>query len=306
MISGGGLCGLSVLGCLERLSDRGFWRPEDLRRIYGTSVGAIVGVLVCLKYRPSTLREYFLRHDWADLFRLNVSTVINGFKAQGLFQQHMLRRLLEPLLCAKKVDIGVTMQEFFEFTQVDLHVYSVELETFQLVDLSHRTHPTWRLLDAVYASTAVPLVFSPHYDDTERGCFVDGALLCNYPLAQCLAQMAAEEEEDNDDVLLAVVKTHSPLTGGRLSASTSFVDFFMFLIMQLFFYKPRLSSSSSPQQQQERRRVFEAALPDPLSSAQYVYHFANSEEERQRLFDVGAQAADDILLAAAANSASQH
>ena len=42
VLSGGGTFGISSYGLLKKLNELGRWRIEDIKSIYGTSVGAII------------------------------------------------------------------------------------------------------------------------------------------------------------------------------------------------------------------------------------------------------------------------
>ena len=53
-------------------------------------------------------------------------------------------------------------KEFYEINKIDLHIFSTELNKFETVDFSHKTHPDWRIIDVIYCSSALPIVFSPY------------------------------------------------------------------------------------------------------------------------------------------------
>ena len=55
VISGGGPLGLRYLGALKKLEQEEFWNLDNIESIYGTSVGAIIGAFICLKYDWETL-----------------------------------------------------------------------------------------------------------------------------------------------------------------------------------------------------------------------------------------------------------
>jgi predicted acylesterase/phospholipase RssA len=50
VISGGGPTLFRTLGALQHLQEAAFWKLEDIESIYGTSAGAIVAVILCLRY----------------------------------------------------------------------------------------------------------------------------------------------------------------------------------------------------------------------------------------------------------------
>ena len=294
VISGGGFYGVCALGALRYLNGRGFWNVADIESIYGTSVGAIIGVMVCLRYNLETLEEYVLNKNWKDLFSFNFSSFVRAIDKQGIFQDSILLELIEPLFAAKQIPVDISLQAFFEMTNIDLHIFAVDVYTFELVDMNHISHPQCKVLDAVYASSAVPVVFSPLYllrvdDVPKKMCLVDGALMCNFPIQQCLSRHGVVADE-----VLALAKMIQPSSSFEFDEKSNFFEFFIFLLNRLFFHKPLLptnhyeSSSSSPPPPPPPPVLFHhLALPDPLTSISYVMQFANSVDERIALVQKG-------------------
>jgi predicted acylesterase/phospholipase RssA len=98
--------------------------------------------------------------------------------------------MLEPLFRAKDLDINtITMNEFFEYTKIEHHFFTIRVQEFELVDISYKTHPDWKLLDAIYASSCIPPFFQPLYIKNEETSmiewFADGGFLANYPMEHC-------------------------------------------------------------------------------------------------------------------------
>ena len=52
------------------------------------------------------------------------------------------------------------------------------------MDISHHTHPEWKVIDAVYASSCLPVLFEPFEHSGDY--YIDGGVLKNYPLIQCI------------------------------------------------------------------------------------------------------------------------
>ena len=72
---------------------------------------------------------------------------------------------------------------------------------FEKIDFSWKTHPDWKLLDVVYCSSCLPILFSPFL--TEEGdCYIDGGILNNYPVIHC--QNAIEDH----DTIFGIIKTN--------------------------------------------------------------------------------------------------
>lgn len=192
VISGGGPLGLRYLGALEKLETEGFWKIDDIESIYGTSIGSIIGAFICLKYDWDTLNRYIIERPWHDAFKVNAKQLFDSYYNKGLFDKKLAEIIFKPLLQAKDLNIDITLKEFYEFSKIDLHIFTFELNNFETVELSHTTHPELSLLQALTMSSALPGIFMPIIMDNK--CYVDGGVMCNYPINQCLRDHINKDE----------------------------------------------------------------------------------------------------------------
>ena len=81
------------------------------------------------------------------------------------------------------------MKEFFDDSGIEIHCFSTELNSFSLVDISYKTHPNLAIIDVIYCSASLPILFQPFF--INDCVYVDGAVLCNYPLYQCINGQSA-------------------------------------------------------------------------------------------------------------------
>ena len=88
------------------------------------------------------------------------------------------------MLVAKDLTLNVTLQEFYDFCKIDLHIFTFELNEFKTVELSHTSHPDMLLVDALTMSSSLPGIFIPTIKDNK--CYIDGGVIDNYPLNYCL------------------------------------------------------------------------------------------------------------------------
>ena len=196
VISGGGPLGLRYLGALEKLEKENFWKVDNIESIYGTSVGSMIGAFICLKYDWETLNKYIIERPWNDAFKINAKQIVDSYYNKGLFDKKLVEIIFKPLLQAKNIEINVTLKEFYEFSKIDFHIFTFELNNFETIELSHVTHPNLSLLQAITMSSAFPGIFMPTIID--KKCYIDGGVMCNYPINQCL------RDNTNKDEILAI------------------------------------------------------------------------------------------------------
>jgi len=204
VISGGGPLGLRYLGALEKLEQEDFWKLDDIESIYCTSIGSIIGAFICLKYDWETLNKYIIERPWHDAFKVNAKQIFDSYYNKGLFDKKIAEIIFKPLLQAKDLDLNITLKEFYEFSKIDLHIFTFELNKFETIELSHTTHPELSLLQALTMSSALPGIFMPTIID--NCCYVDGGVMCNYPLNYCL------RDHNNKDEILGIKSSYDKET----------------------------------------------------------------------------------------------
>lgn len=196
VIAGGGPIGLQFLGALEHLNKNDFWKIEDIESIYATSIGTIIATFICLKYDWETLNKYIIERPWHDAFKLNGKQIFDAFYNKGLYDKKLAEIVFKPLLEAKDLSLSITLREFYEYSKIEFHLYTFELNKFETVDISYKTHPDLLLMQAITMSSALPGIFMPTILD--NGCYIDGGVMSNYPLTYCL------KEHTNPDEILGV------------------------------------------------------------------------------------------------------
>ena len=193
VINGGGPTGIMCYGALKCLFENKFIQIENIQSVYSTSAGAIIAAIILLKYDWTTLDDYILKRPWNKVFKLEPDHFFEMYTSKGLFQFDLVKEFLKPLLTAKDLTEEVTLKEFYEFNGIDFHCFTVEMNSFQKIDLSHTSHPDLPLLKALNMSSAVPILFKPIIDEDK--CYVDGSLLDNYPINECISGQKCQPDE---------------------------------------------------------------------------------------------------------------
>jgi predicted acylesterase/phospholipase RssA len=184
VLSGGGTVGFSQYGALRESNKQGFWCIENIESIYGISVGSIIGTFISLNFDWDVLDDYLIKRPWQNVFNLDVNSIIKSFDSRGLLDNKVIKEILQPLFKAKNIDPDCTMKELYEITKIELHIFTTELNSFKLIDICHTNYPDWKVVDAIYVSCSLPVIFKPLLID--GNCYVDGGFIENYPICQCI------------------------------------------------------------------------------------------------------------------------
>jgi predicted acylesterase/phospholipase RssA len=190
VIAGGGASGISIYGVLRESHKSGFWNISNIKTIYGTSIGAIIAIFIALQYPWDDLDEYILKRPWQNVFKFDIKSLLYAYDNRGIFDKKIIEELIGPLLKGKDLDATTTLLELYEKTNIEIHITTTELNEYELVDISHKTQPEWSVIDAVYCSASLPLLFSPVLKDGK--CYVDGGTMMNYPLSLCVNNIGEE------------------------------------------------------------------------------------------------------------------
>jgi len=199
VISGGGPTGIKALGALQHLEKQEFWNIENIESIYCTSAGAIIGLLVALKFDWDTINDYIIKRPWHEAYQIGVNQIFEAYNKKGLFDEKVIDIFYKPFFNSKDISMKMTMSEFYEYTKIDFHVFSLEMNRFEIVDVSYKTHSDLELLKAIHMTIALPLVISPCCIGEE--CFVDGGMISNYPLNYCIKNNCINDTNGYNEIL---------------------------------------------------------------------------------------------------------
>lgn len=229
VIAGGGVSGLAAYGVLRKLHDAGRWNIQDIRSIYGTSIGAMLAVALALKYDFQTIDDYIVQRPWHQLFKYDIYSIFGAFERRGIFNISIIEEIFSPLFkgadTSSPISINTTLAEFYEITGIDIHMYSTEINAFVSVDISHKTHPDWRVVEAVYASCCLPLFFSPLVKDGKY--YVDGGIFLNYPLEPCISNL---DQQCGGGSILGIRKKYKESENDKIGENSNLMDYIMVLL----------------------------------------------------------------------------
>ena len=152
VLGSGGHNLIRMAGCLQTLLKVKYINHEEIENIYATSAGAILGVYICLNLNWETLIEYITNKPWTKKYETKPSTLFSAFDEKGIFGNDFVKDLLEVQFKMKGLKSTITLKEFYEYSKINLNMYSFNLNKFESECLNYKTYPDLSLLDAVYMS----------------------------------------------------------------------------------------------------------------------------------------------------------
>jgi predicted acylesterase/phospholipase RssA len=227
VLSGGGPLGFEYMGTLQYLHEKDFWNIDHIKSIYATSAGSVVAAFLCLKYDWETINKYIIERPWHDIFKLSGKQIVEAYYNKGLYDKKIFEIAFKPLLEAKDLSVSITLKDFYEITKIDLHFFTFELNSFKTVELTYNSHPDLPLLTAISMSCAIPGIFMPVCINNE--CYIDGAVMANYPLSFCL-QNNIESDEIlglNYDIINDSILLDNNNNKNHINDESSILDFIL-------------------------------------------------------------------------------
>jgi predicted acylesterase/phospholipase RssA len=178
VFSGGAMNGLADVGVLQVLETAYPKLYEQTQGYAGTSMGALVALLLCIGYTSASMRAVIDAFDSSLLF----SRTDNMFQNLGMVDaMNSLGKLVGDLIQRHMGKPDVNFAELFRRTRQELTVVVVNFSKKRVEYWNRHTQPGLSVLLATVCSLALPLVFTPVVGPG-GDLFIDGGLGDNFPL----------------------------------------------------------------------------------------------------------------------------
>jgi predicted patatin/cPLA2 family phospholipase len=170
------------------------------------------------------------------------------------------------------------MEDFYQLTKIELHMFSFEVNEYNVFDISYKSHPKLKVLQAVQMTCALPILVAPVFIDDK--CFIDGGVGCNYPLSFCI------DAGNESDEILGFKNKYSD-EKSHINSESTLLDYIL-----TFLYKAVFNVHNNYIQPIIKNEV--------ICDASYltIEHFKSalsSIEVRRSLFEKGKQEANNFL-----------
>lgn len=169
VLGGGGVKGVAHVGAWKAILEAGL----EVSEVVGTSIGALIGASIAGGRSVEELEGQARALVKPDIVDVNRWAILpNGIRQQAIFRGLALRGYIERVLPVK---------EWSELA-IPLAVNAVDLETGDMVWFGVGGRMDVPLVDAVHASTALPVFYPPVHLDGMH--LVDGGIIDALPITR--------------------------------------------------------------------------------------------------------------------------
>ena len=177
--------GIAYVGALEVLDREGIL--NDIERVAGTSAGAMVAVMVALRYSAEEVLQVLGTlnfKDFKDSSKGILRDTIRLLKNYGWYKGDYFRDLMAKLIEKKTGNGEMTFEQLDATGQYrDLYLVGADLTTglSKVFSVHNQETKTMKVADAARISMSIPLFFAAVRGGKDnKHLFVDGGLLDNY------------------------------------------------------------------------------------------------------------------------------
>lgn len=181
VLSGGGTKCIAHLGVLDTLIKYDFIDLDNLNYIIGVSGGAILAVMLAVKYSLESILYFCKNMSYEKIFDDNfIDNIFDVFTTYGVDSGDKFLNIIKYLIKLKTGDENMTFESLYNYNKTNLIISGTCLDTKQLIYFERINYPNLTIAEAVRISASIPIVFKPYKFNNK--VYIDGGLLNCYPI----------------------------------------------------------------------------------------------------------------------------
>lgn len=252
VFEGAGIRGLAYAGVVKELETRNLL--PGIKRVGGTSAGAIIALLISLHYTSSEIEDIiggtaFKKFNVGLFFFAGGVNRLN--KYFGWYRGNRFEKWLSAIINDKTGNGDITFLQAINSGFKELYITGTNLNEQKLVVFSWQSFPNMKLKDAVRISMSIPLYFEPLFmndsgriikrpkDKSKVSVMVDGGIIANYPI-KIFDDTGAEKKSNfstlgfriDADAQIKNDKDHSGLAPVKVGSLKEYMNAFYTMIIE--------------------------------------------------------------------------
>jgi predicted acylesterase/phospholipase RssA len=179
ILGGAGTRILCYVGALKALETY----YHQFKEFVGVSAGSIICMLMALGLNINDIETAILSYNFRDMFHsdpFSPDRIIDATELWGLDDGISFKRNVAIFLESHGFSAKLTFEQLTRLTKKHLRILACDIEEAKYYEFSAKKTPKTYIIDAIYASCAIPIYFQPARINNK--ILVDGGLIHSFPL----------------------------------------------------------------------------------------------------------------------------
>ena len=200
VFSGGGLKGWAYIGTLQALYE--LIDFKNIEQIIGVSIGSVFGLFYLLQIPFDFLLDFIMNLNFKEMIDIDIDNILVN---QSLINGNNYIEKIKEII-STKINPDVTFIELYRYCKVLYTTNALNINNSQLEYFNYKLTPNVKVVDAIMASSSLPLLFPPY--NLNGKYYYDGGLCNNCPvnlldeLCTIAFDVAHIESENNNSIKL--------------------------------------------------------------------------------------------------------
>ena len=167
------------IGALRALEEAKY----KFKEYVGISAGSIICLLLCIGLDSDEIEGILMNYNFRDILNpdpLEPDKVLQAMDNWGLDDGKVFRHALGTFLEDNGFSRSLTFEQLARYTKKTLKVLAADINSARYYEFSASKTPKASIVDAIYASCAIPLFFAPA--KINGMTLVDGGIINSFPL----------------------------------------------------------------------------------------------------------------------------
>ena len=177
VLAAGGIKGFGIIGCLSTLNKYKILEYKKLKKIAGSSVGSLIGLMITLKYNLDEIEELAIKLPFDKFKKFDIN---NFFDKYGVDDGEEFMNIFRVIIKKKLGKENISFSELYKFNNIEYIVVGTCVSDYTTSIFNYKNSPNMSILDAIRISISVPLVFD--VVNYENKIYIDGAISNPYPI----------------------------------------------------------------------------------------------------------------------------
>jgi predicted acylesterase/phospholipase RssA len=179
VLSGGGIKVISIVGALRILEEKGLLK--NVKLVSGVSAGAWLAFMMAAGLTIKFIEKLVVDLEFGIVRNLSPDAIVGFPETFGLDDGSNLKKFLESLMkIVMKIDPAITFSGLSK--KIHFRCWATDLNTRSIREFSLEKTPNVRIIDALHASMAIPLYFTPVPDPETGHLLSDGGIQGSLPI----------------------------------------------------------------------------------------------------------------------------